>query len=384
MATKYKFVFLGAGPTTISMLHNVLQIVDRKEVVVVDSQDPFEQFTGSAGKIGMQEMRSGWDLSVFGRRDGILPDFAAMMGMKAANYRRPPVWLVRLHSQGVYQAMGVRQLKTRAKSIARTGDGWQVQLADGTVLETSHVVAALGMEPHRQKPFTHTLQPQNQVLQTSGEAAVIGAGMSAGHTAQALVALGMKVTLFGPRGYVNSDQDASDKWFAKCQGCDCKDAEGIFGRFQRESLDARIKILKENPLSGSMNNDMVTDLKKAEPVRMEQSRVKTVAQQEAGKLFVITDDDRAFGPFKAVYDARGYRLHVDNLAGTIAGLREAIGDNHKNGLPLVSPDTMEVAPGLILPGYPALIELGPLAHTFLGGVTAGQTVKRAIERGKLK
>lgn len=387
MNKAFRFGFIGLGPTTIAMCYQLVQKgrVDPGDIVVVDPGEPMGHLDHCVQSIRMRQMRSGWGINVAGHSQA-LEWFSSSVGVGKSS--RTPSWtILRDHSRAVWNKLGIQHIRAQVPRIASDGKLWQTwqrQSSDAyeTVVSFKNLVIATGPGEHRRKPFANTIavpvMPGQGVLAVHElkSVAFIGAGLTSAHLVQHFLAQDVHVTLFAPRGIVYSERDAKADWFNKeCTGdchSSCINATEMRNQLRRLNPRGRFELIKKDAAPGTVNDEhyrTLTNMVSRGRIKLVKNPVETVEDNR----MVITKSGDAFGPFDQVYDARGFNPHVDNLK-IIDGLRQAIGDRHYEGLPILDDRTGEVQPGLILTGPMAPMMLGPISHTIAGAVAHGEVL----------
>lgn len=378
---EFRFVIAGAGPTGIAVAHALVHEgrVKSDDILVVDEHAPLAQFTEHVNNIGMHDMRSPWTVSV-DRKRGALVEFAERNGHPDLVCTRPTWRIFERHALTTWEKLKVTKRAARVTGITPDvhQDGWKVKADDDTIT-TDNVVIATGLAPHRVAPFEHTRAlPDLPLLPTSGgQIAIIGSGMTATNAVLALLDHGAQVTLFAPNGLL-TERSEMNAWLTGALGdgtCISEGAEDARRRFVTLDRRDRYQALKNNRIDGTMTSDhraLLAEAIENQRLALRQRRVESVRADVDGTFTVVANRQHLRG-FETVYDARGFRPSLDNLA-NIEGLLEAVGDRRFEQYPLIDDRTGAVRPGLYIAGALAAMSFGPAANTVAGGTMLGHVM----------
>lgn len=391
--TSARVALVGSGPANIAIAFGLMRRgIDAKDIVVVDAKPPMGQLTRNVESIAMGEMRSGWEVNVTDNPSA-LRQFAGAIGK--SDHSPTPSWdLFRQHSLAVWGSLGIEQLPFQAEKLASWGDNWLVGLADDTaVLETKVVIVATGLGPHRRATINNTIAlplPDNANALYGGErVGIIGAGLTAAHTALFLAKKGCHVTLFAPRGLQTAERDAKMEWFGMstdAHGCASSiDPQAMQRKLRGLRSKQRYQFIKEGANPGTVTPIMERSLQnliRQGKITVVQARISDCRRDITPGRFVPVDaNGKQYGAFNLVYDAGGHSVHVDNVdrgPNRIAGLRREIGPRHFEGFPEFKDATCQVKPGLVLAGSMTAMEYGPVAHTLAGPVAHARHLAQAL------
>lgn len=370
MQLSFDVVIIGGGPYAAALV-DVLRR-DTRTVALIEPGDVFGLFSANASNIGMTHMRSGWNVSLCGPEKLVLS-----VGL---NKHMPPpspfpsVAMMRTHVQNIGACFSsMVHLRTTATKLSPLNvNDWQVITDDGTDIVAKHVIIATGLGEHRVKPFEHTVAiPEKTVrAHVGGHVAIIGTGMTASHAAMKLVDEGAsKVTVIGSEGFRTSGTEIPIEWLESRGAWGCGGLitpEERLNEFSQDSAYRRLRNFRDGNLGGTINVDHMNKLERhiqAGKIVVVHERVKAVKKVRRGRLRILFERDwvEPISGFAAVYDARGYKLHVDNLT-RIDCLREQIGDHHLAGMPVLD-RWLQIRPGLLMTGAIAGLTLGPASHT---------------------
>lgn len=369
MKRMLRWMFVGYGPTNIAIALALAEAgEDTGGMVFVDPLGPFDAFKQSADNIRQKDMRSPWTVSV-SPNTGSLSEFARRQGGVESD--TPLVQTQAGFTRQVAKRLGVSHRQSTATSLERTSSGWKVRLDRAEPLETRHLVIGLGLTPHRRRPLVGAIQLPEQPIPVSQmgtgmKVAVVGAGLTAGHAAMAALEAGSQVTLFTPRGLVESEYDATDNWFnLGHEECFSTISRARLDTFRRISRGKRRGILREEARPGTMTPVMIRDLTKFVDMGQLTVREERVKSRPAD--------------FDQVLDASGYQIQMGNLP--FPELIRVVGETF-DGLPDMDAQTMEVGgrgSHLFIPGPLAMLRQGPVAHTIRGGVNFGTDMVEALK-----
>lgn len=389
MSVSTRFLLVGIGPANIAMAHALTSSgVDAGDILAIDGRAPMSWLAHCVSSIGMREMRSGWEISVVDSADA-LRGFAASLGR---SYGAPtPSWdIFSQHALTVWHSMGISQIPFSVERLARWGDRWLFGFGNGHgLVEADVAIIATGLRPHRRTPIEGAiplpLVKNADGLMGANKVAIVGAGLTAAHTAVFMAENGIDVTLFAPRGLRDAERDARMEWFDDLRydsGFGSRnDGERMRGELRKLDPKGRYKLIKSGAQPGTITADMHQKLQRfitRHAIKILNARIATSESAERGGRMVVDEKGDRHGPFGVVYDARGFRVHVSNLRDGIDGLRRQIGRRHFRGLPVFGDPTCQIKPGLVLAGALTAMEYGPIAHTLAGPVAHARTLANAF------
>lgn len=323
----------------------------------------------------------------------LVPDFTALLAWAARHgydrdrhtippYARPSLELFNAHAEDVVSSERLSSLHIagRAVEIARSKQGWFVEIDDGSQIETKSVLLAPGRVPGLRRPswahrndraIVHVFDTafDRRAAQRASRPIVVGGGVTAAHLALRLADHGRPVRLI-VRGELRVHQFDSEP---------CYIGPACMRRFlATDDPGQRREILCEARYPGSVTPELARRLEDARRVGLLEVVLDEIVEAARADADTIGLSGRR-GRYRAdlVVLATGFapgppggRLRAGLASGAATGAPLPVDEE---GFPIPSA-SLEWAPGLYVTGALAEQELGPAAGNIVGAHNAAKRI----------
>lgn len=289
--------------------------------------------------------------------------------------------------------------KQQVTSVARSGEGFELKLDDGSTLEADHVVAAVGITHFGEIPAVLAGLPEELVSHSSAhndlsgfagrDVTVVGAGASAVDIATLLHEAGARVSLISrgaaPKFYPLPQHGPRSPWERICHPSAALGPSFRFWLYERRpSLfrlfpgPVRLKII-DHALGPATPDTMkarfeagvaVSIGESIEQARVEQGRLRLVLESQGGSTRETVTDH--------VIAATGYQPRLSSLDFLSDELRSSIQTYAQ--MPLLSSNFESSARGLFFVGLSAVGSFGPLMRFVAGASYVAPRLTRELRR----
>ncbi|QLK86795.1 FAD/NAD(P)-binding protein [Staphylococcus sp. 17KM0847] len=369
----YEWLIVGGGvhATTIALQLRYLGL-STKELCIVDAHgELMAHFRTQTTRLSMPYLRSPlvhhcypepFDLKKFAKREQYTQ---AMIG----HYQRPRLDMFFDHTAYWIEQYDLEQchICQRAIDIYENDGHWCVTLDNGEVVQTRHVVLAMGTHETPYIPEIFKNQPdvehihQFDISDKMNVSHIVGSGISAAHLTLKLLSekRNTPLHLWTKKELEVFDFDADPGWLGP---------KNMRAFHQEKDLAKRVEVNKAERHKGSMPKEMYTKLMRA--VDQGDLVIHHTPIHEVVEHHIVTDDTSIH--YDGVYLATGFVMDLmeQPLIQSIISQYDA---SMVSGYPVIS-EALEWIPNVFVSGMLADLELGPFARNIMGGRMAAQRI----------
>ncbi|RNA67912.1 FAD/NAD(P)-binding protein [Alteribacter keqinensis] len=364
--------------------------VEPAQIAVIDpNEEPLANWKHCTSKIGMDYLRSPFvhhlaqspfSLDSYAKKEEFVKPF---FGRR----KRPLLQMFNAHSDTVLTDRGLNQswIKSRVSGIRKVRNHWQLRLSDGRLIDSRHVVAAIGLGEQPYWPewakeirsdspsaVAHVFDRDLDTDSIKGPVTIVGGGITAAHLAVKLAGQEPgNVTLLKRHPFRIHEFDSDSGWMGPKN----------MSRFQKvNDLAKRRRIIRQARHRGSIPQELhmnLLHLERSGRLKINHGDITHAAQTSDG-IITLYGDNNVLHQTRTVILATGFIQEAPGM-----NWLEPLIKDHKLkcaecGYPVVS-ESLEWCDHLYLMGGLAELELGPTARNISGARRgAGRIVQHAL------